>query len=78
MAASPEALAKVALLETFARDHGRTLLELALSALVSRPGVTSVLAGATSPEQVRANAAAASWRLSDAESAELAALVATL
>jgi len=40
------------------------LLELAIAGLASQPGVASVIAGATAPEQVRANAAAADWELS--------------
>jgi aryl-alcohol dehydrogenase-like predicted oxidoreductase len=55
---------KVERLTTVAEASGRTLLELALGWLLSQPGVSSVLAGATSPEQVKANAAAATWRLS--------------
>jgi aryl-alcohol dehydrogenase-like predicted oxidoreductase len=50
----------------FAEEQGRTLHELAMAALTSRPGVTSVIAGATSREQVHANIAASTWRL-DAE-----------
>jgi aryl-alcohol dehydrogenase-like predicted oxidoreductase len=65
---------KVDLLEEFARDHGHTLLELAIAALASQPGIPSVISGATSPEQVAANAAAAEWRLSEAELAELGTL----
>jgi aryl-alcohol dehydrogenase-like predicted oxidoreductase len=53
-------------LAEFAEEHGHTLHELAIAALASEPGVTTVLVGATSPEQVRANAAAADWEL-DAE-----------
>jgi aryl-alcohol dehydrogenase-like predicted oxidoreductase len=44
-----------------ARDH--SLLELAFAWLAAQPAVASVIAGATSPEQVRANAAAPQWRL---------------
>jgi aryl-alcohol dehydrogenase-like predicted oxidoreductase len=61
-------------LERFAAARGRTLLELAIAALASRPGVASVIAGATRPEQVRQNAAAAGWRLEAAELAELGEL----
>lgn len=57
-------LARVEALASFAQEHGRTLLELAISALASMPGMGSVIAGATKPEQVRANAAAAGWALS--------------
>ncbi len=58
-------------LETFAQTHGHTILELAFSWLASQPFVASVIAGATKPEQVAANAAAASWRLTDEEMAEV-------
>jgi aryl-alcohol dehydrogenase-like predicted oxidoreductase len=69
-----ERFARVEALAAFAKEGGRTLLELAISALASTPGIGSVIAGATKPEQVRANAAAAGWRLSTDELAELAAL----
>jgi aryl-alcohol dehydrogenase-like predicted oxidoreductase len=51
-------------LTAWAAEQGRTLLELAMGWLVSDPTVGSVIAGATRPEQVAANVAAASWRLS--------------
>jgi aryl-alcohol dehydrogenase-like predicted oxidoreductase len=47
------------------RHH--TLLDLAIAWLLAQPHVASVIAGATQPEQVRANAAAARWQLSPAE-----------
>ena len=56
-----------------ARDH--TILELAFAWLLGQPVVSSVIAGATSPEQVRANAATAEWRLTPEEVAEVTALV---
>jgi aryl-alcohol dehydrogenase-like predicted oxidoreductase len=58
-------------LERFAAERGRSLLELAFGALASRPEIVSVIAGATSPEQVRSNAAAASWQLTPEELAAL-------
>jgi aryl-alcohol dehydrogenase-like predicted oxidoreductase len=58
-------------LERFAAERGHTLLELAIGALASQPAVVSVIAGATSPAQVRANAAAASWRLTREELASI-------
>jgi len=58
-------------LEAFARERGRTLVELAIAALASQPGVASVIAGATSAEQARANAATSDWRLSADELARL-------
>ena len=66
-----ERLAKVAALGELAEDRGRTLLELAFSWLASHDIVASVIAGATRPEQVEANVAAAGWRL---DAADLAAV----
>jgi aryl-alcohol dehydrogenase-like predicted oxidoreductase len=54
-------------LVAYAESHDHTILELAFSWLLSRTMVASVIAGATSPDQVRANAVAADWTLSDAE-----------
>jgi aryl-alcohol dehydrogenase-like predicted oxidoreductase len=59
----------------FAEARGHTLLELAISWLAQRPAVASVIAGAKSPEQVRANAAAASWKMSGAEFDEIDQIV---
>jgi aryl-alcohol dehydrogenase-like predicted oxidoreductase len=50
-------------LERYASERGRTLLEVAVAGLLGRPAIASVIAGATKPEQVRANAAAAEWHL---------------
>jgi aryl-alcohol dehydrogenase-like predicted oxidoreductase len=59
-------------LGAFAERHGRTLLELALSWLASQDPVATVIAGATTAEQVRANAAAVeAWKMSGEELAEL-------
>lgn len=49
-------------LDAFARARGRTLLDVAIGGLAARPAVASVIAGATSPEQVRSNASAGEWR----------------
>jgi aryl-alcohol dehydrogenase-like predicted oxidoreductase len=49
-------------LEQLAAGLGHTLLELAIGGLASIDGIASVIAGATSSEQVRANAAAGAWR----------------
>ncbi|HEU5263460.1 MAG TPA: aldo/keto reductase [Gaiellaceae bacterium] len=67
-------LARVEALERYAETRGHSLLELAISALASTPGIGSVIAGATKPEQVRANAAAGSWQLGAAELEALAAI----
>jgi aryl-alcohol dehydrogenase-like predicted oxidoreductase len=66
-----ERLATVGRLEAFAADHGHTLLELAFSWLAAHAPVASVIAGATRPEQVRANAAAVAWELSADDLAEV-------
>ncbi|MEI9886004.1 MAG: aldo/keto reductase [Rhizomicrobium sp.] len=58
-------------LTAFATARGHTLLELAFAWLLSRPYLSSVIAGATRPEQIAQNAAAAAWKLSPAEVAEV-------
>jgi aryl-alcohol dehydrogenase-like predicted oxidoreductase len=62
---------RVEALERFAGERGHTLLELAISWLASHPVVSSVIAGATSPEQVKANVQAAGWQLTKEEMAEV-------
>jgi aryl-alcohol dehydrogenase-like predicted oxidoreductase len=59
---SAERLATVEALADLADAWGVTMLELAIGGLAAKPAVASVIAGATRPEQVRANAAAAAWR----------------
>ena len=63
-------------LEKFARECGHSLLELAFSWTAARPTTASVIAGATRPEQIDANVAAAGWALSEAEIAEIDAIAA--
>ena len=58
-------------LETFAKERGHTILELAISWLVAQPAVASVIAGATSPEQVWANVESAKWQLLDKDLREI-------
>jgi len=72
-----ERLDRVELLRTWAGDHGRTLLEVAIGWLAAQPAVSSVIAGATRPEQVVANVAAAEWRPTAAELGEIDALTAS-
>ena len=50
-------------LDAFANEHGRSLLELAFAWLLAHPAVSSVIAGAMTPEQVASNAAACDWEL---------------
>jgi len=53
----------VAASDAFARSRGHTVAELAIAWLLAHPEVPSVIAGATKPEQVTANVAAATWKL---------------
>jgi len=52
-------------------QHGRTMLDVAIGALAAQPGCTSVIAGATSADQVRANVAAGEWVPEASELAEI-------
>jgi aryl-alcohol dehydrogenase-like predicted oxidoreductase len=67
---------KVDALTTWARDRNHGILDLAFAWLLGHPAVPSVIAGATKPEQVQANAATAEWKLSREEVAEVTKLVA--
>jgi aryl-alcohol dehydrogenase-like predicted oxidoreductase len=68
-------LSRVEALAAWAQEHGVTVLDVAIGALAAQPGCASVIAGATSPEQVKANAAAADWVPSAGELAEIDAIV---
>ena len=61
-------------LEPIAAKHGKTLLDLAFAWLLAQPQTSSVIAGATKPEQVEVNVAAGTWKLSedDAKAASVA------
>jgi aryl-alcohol dehydrogenase-like predicted oxidoreductase len=66
MAARPEAFQRadfdhIESLERFAADAGRSLLDVAIGGLAARPAVASVIAGAMTAEQVRANVESGSW-----------------
>jgi aryl-alcohol dehydrogenase-like predicted oxidoreductase len=62
---SDEALGRVKALSETARDHGHSVLELAIAWLLSHGPVASVIAGATKPEQVWANVEGAKWKLGE-------------
>jgi aryl-alcohol dehydrogenase-like predicted oxidoreductase len=62
---------RVERVERFASERDLSVLQVALGGLASLPGVTSVIAGATTPEQVAGNAAAIAWEPSAADLAEL-------
>ena len=60
---------------SWAEARGHTILDLAFAYLLAERSVASVIAGATKPEQIHANVAAADWQLSDDEVAEVRALI---
>jgi aryl-alcohol dehydrogenase-like predicted oxidoreductase len=64
-------LDRVEALISWGAERGRTLLEVAIAALAAQPGCASVIAGATTPEQVKANAAASEWIPSPDDLADL-------
>ena len=66
-----EKFAVLARLQEFAESRGHTTLELAIAWLLANPQVSSVISGASSPDQVRQNVAAAEWELTPAEVEEL-------
>ena len=59
----------------FAETRNHTILELAFAWLLSHKPVASVIAGASKPEQVRANAKSASWQLSSDDLREIDAIM---
>jgi aryl-alcohol dehydrogenase-like predicted oxidoreductase len=61
-------------LDAFARERELTLLHVAIGGLLGQPAVSSVIAGATKPEQVRANVAAADWEPAPEDVAALNAI----
>ena len=69
-------VAAAARLGQWAAARGHTLVELAFSWLAARPEVASIIAGATTVDQVRANAAAAGWVLTAAELGEIEGVIA--
>lgn len=69
--ATPKNEAIVAKLQDFTRARGKTMIELAMSWLACQPQVSSVIAGATSEEQITQNVGAAAWKLTPEELAEI-------
>jgi aryl-alcohol dehydrogenase-like predicted oxidoreductase len=70
-----ENLDTVEALIAYAESRDHTILELAISWLLAHRVVASVIAGASSAQQIRANVGAAGWRLGTAELGEIAALL---
>ncbi len=73
---SPARWARMAALEDYGTKIGRSLLEIAIGWLAAQPFVASVIAGATRPEQARANAQAAAWEPSAEELARISDIAA--
>lgn len=70
-----ENLDKVERLINYATSHGHTILELAISWLLAHGPVASIIAGASSAQQLRANVSAANWRLGAADVEEINSLL---
>lgn len=68
-------LDKLERLIDYAQSHGHSILDLAISWLLAHPLVASVIAGASSAEQVRANVNAANWELTEADLNEIDVLL---
>jgi aryl-alcohol dehydrogenase-like predicted oxidoreductase len=65
---------KLAKWEVFATEHGHTMTELAIAWLLAKPWLSTVIAGARKNEQISANVAAAEWKLTAEEVAEVEAI----
>ncbi|MDR6661991.1 MULTISPECIES: aldo/keto reductase [Tardiphaga] len=68
---NPRNIALVDQLQAFVSARGHSMLELAFSWLAARPQVSSVIAGASSPEQIEQNVKAAQWKLTAEEMTEI-------
>jgi aryl-alcohol dehydrogenase-like predicted oxidoreductase len=68
---TPDNWQKVQALSDFAARRGHSLLELAFSWLAAQPRVSSIIAGATSPEQIEQNVSAVNWQLEAADLSEI-------
>ena len=73
---TPENVERAETLIAFAESRGHSLLELAFSWLAARPAVCSVIAGAKTPDQVRANSLATTWKLTPKDLAEVDGILA--
>ena len=70
-----ETLERVQRLDAWARERGHSVGELALAWLAAQPAVSTIISGATKPEQVAANARAAEWKLTSEELGAVAAMI---
>ena len=65
---------RIEALESFAADRDVSILDVALGGLAAQPAVGSVIAGATRPEQIRANVASGLWEPTDDDVEALATI----
>ena len=65
---------RIEALESYAAARDISILELAIGGLAAQPAVASVIAGATKPEQIAANAAAGRWLPTPEDLDELSAI----
>ena len=72
---TPHNLELVRTLDNWAKERGHNVLELAFAWLLAEPIVASVIAGASSPEQVKQNVAAVEWELTSDDYAEVTAIL---
>ncbi len=72
-----ENLGVIGKLQDWARERGKSLVDLAFAWLLADPVVATVIAGASSPEQIAQNAQASSWQLSSSERAEVTSILDT-
>jgi aryl-alcohol dehydrogenase-like predicted oxidoreductase len=68
---TPENFSRLEKLEAFARERGHSLIELAHAWLLAQPQISSVISGATNPDQVKANAAGVEWMLEESDLAKI-------
>ncbi|MGH2913640.1 MAG: aldo/keto reductase [Solirubrobacteraceae bacterium] len=73
--ATDEQFELIEALRGYAGEHRLPLVEMAIGALLAQPAVCSVIAGATTPDQVRANAAAVSWQPGEDDLAQLSSVL---
>lgn len=72
-----ENLGVIGKLQDWARERGKSLVDLAFAWLLADPVVATVIAGASSPDQIAQNAQASSWQLSSSERAEVTSILDT-
>lgn len=72
---TPRNMALVSTLDQWAKERGHSVLDLAFAWLLAEPIVSTVIAGASSPAQIRQNVSAAEWRISFEERQEVNAIL---